>query len=470
MWGGWVRELADRIEAAWRAAAGRSPPRCPRRRRRDRPGHAHGGLAATPMSRIRTSVVEAIVGAGVRADEAERIVDAAWHAPDPVVLARPVTDLRALFAGLADRRNPDRGGDERRSRPDGTDARAPGRRRPRRGLACADDGHPVKPAPDAVHRICRALGVPEARTAVIGDSPADLAMGRAAGVAPGDRRPDRRRRSGDASTPLADLVLDSVAGPPAPDLIPARRASRRLGPSGCRVPVLTVLSFPTLAAATFAEVPAVRGRTVNSYPAAARRDRSGGTSNLMALAARATASAELLTLSEAASVAGVHRDTVRAWCSTGRLAVDRRAAPRRSPSPACGPRPRPGGSAAGRSRKLGPDPRLRHVGGRAQRPPARGAAEPRRGCPAPARVGAVRFGGPRPAVRGGPRQLDAPVPRRPCRPLAVGQRAQASARARRVAERPHRARHLRRWPVCQLRDGRLRGVAQRDGARLSRCL
>ncbi len=40
----------------------------------------------------------------------------------------------------------------------------------------------------------------------------------------------------------------------------------------------------------------------------------------MALAVRATPSVELLTLSEAAVVARVHRDTVRAWCVSGNLA------------------------------------------------------------------------------------------------------------------------------------------------------
>jgi diguanylate cyclase (GGDEF)-like protein len=39
----------------------------------------------------------------------------------------------------------------------------------------------------------------------------------------------------------------------------------------------------------------------------------------MALAARSTPMEDLLTLAEAAAVAHVHRDTVRAWCTTGRL-------------------------------------------------------------------------------------------------------------------------------------------------------
>ena len=44
-------------------------------------------------------------------------------------------------------------------------------------MACA-----VKPAPDMVLHLCRAVGVPPTRTAVVGDSPADLRMARAAGA------------------------------------------------------------------------------------------------------------------------------------------------------------------------------------------------------------------------------------------------------------------------------------------------
>src|SRR5260221_4308236 len=47
---------------------------------------------------------------------------------------------------------------------------------------------------------------------------------------------------------------------------------------------------------------------------------TGAAPSPMALAARpASSAAELITLSEAARVAGVHRDTVRAWCARGDL-------------------------------------------------------------------------------------------------------------------------------------------------------
>jgi len=78
------------------------------------------------------------------------------------------------------------------------------------GLACADDGFPNKPAPDPVLQLCERIGVPPGRTAVVGDSPADLRMGRAAGVA---RTIAVLTGVGDLATlqPLADLVLPSIA-------------------------------------------------------------------------------------------------------------------------------------------------------------------------------------------------------------------------------------------------------------------
>jgi phosphoglycolate phosphatase len=49
-------------------------------------------------------------------------------------------------------------------------------------LVSADDGLPIKPAPDMVLAICRELNIPAATTVVVGDNPDDMRMGRAAGV------------------------------------------------------------------------------------------------------------------------------------------------------------------------------------------------------------------------------------------------------------------------------------------------
>jgi phosphoglycolate phosphatase-like HAD superfamily hydrolase len=75
---------------------------------------------------------------------------------------------------------------------------------------CADDGVPVKPAPDMVRRLCAETCVPVGRAAVVGDSPADLQMGRDAGVGLTVGVLTGVASRADLET-LADVVIDSVA-------------------------------------------------------------------------------------------------------------------------------------------------------------------------------------------------------------------------------------------------------------------
>jgi phosphoglycolate phosphatase len=133
----------------------------------------------------------------------------AWHAPDPVGLAHPLTDLRALFARLHDagRRVGIATSDDRVPTERTLDAL--GLAGTFDGLVCADDGVPVKPARDMVDYLCAHVGIEPRRTAVVGDSPADLQMARAAGAGlvigvltgVGDR---------DHLAPFADIVVPSV--------------------------------------------------------------------------------------------------------------------------------------------------------------------------------------------------------------------------------------------------------------------
>jgi phosphoglycolate phosphatase len=143
------------------------------------PGSA---LAATPMGHLRALAIETLLGAGLSPDAAEAAVAASWDPPDPVALAHPLTDLRALFRGLHARgiRVAVATSDDRAP----TEATLAGL-----GVAdlidaivCADDGLPVKPAPDALLHLCRLLGVQPGAAAMIGDSASDGAMGRAAGA------------------------------------------------------------------------------------------------------------------------------------------------------------------------------------------------------------------------------------------------------------------------------------------------
>ena len=209
MWSGWAVALADALNAATRrsvegplfamlgydAATGIVLP--------------GGGLAATPMARLRERSLEVLIGMGLTDGAAKEALSVAWHAPDPVGLVQPLTDLDDLFGRLhaGDRRIAIATSDDRE--PTERTIAALGLAGAIDALVCADDGVAVKPAPDMVLHLCKEIGVAPGRTAVVGDAPADLQMARAAGaglvigVLTGvGARADLE--------PLADLVIDSV--------------------------------------------------------------------------------------------------------------------------------------------------------------------------------------------------------------------------------------------------------------------
>jgi phosphoglycolate phosphatase len=209
MWGGWAVALAGALTAAtdrpvaealyamlgFDAETGNVLP--------------GGGLAATPMARLRDRTRHVLLTAGVNEFDTERALGTAWHAPDPVASARPLTDLPALFGRL---------------RTAGyqiavatTDDRDPTERTLAAlhiaelidATVCADDGIAVKPLPDMVHHLCAMLGVAPRRTAVVGDTLADLQMARAAGAGLTVAVLTGVGRRADLA-PRADAVIDSV--------------------------------------------------------------------------------------------------------------------------------------------------------------------------------------------------------------------------------------------------------------------
>lgn len=209
MWGGWVDQLARRLEAATGLPLRQGL--YPLLGVEETSGLvlAHGLMAATPMRRIREVVEAYVAEAGAGRAAAAAAVEGAWHAPDPVALAQPVTDLHALLRRLRSRvptfavaTSDDRGPTERTLVALGVAAEFA-------AMSCADDGRPTKPAPDPVLHLCAELGVPPARTAVVGDAPADLRMARAAGAA---RVIAVLTGVGDEAVlaPLADVVLGSI--------------------------------------------------------------------------------------------------------------------------------------------------------------------------------------------------------------------------------------------------------------------
>ena len=170
---------------------------------------AGGGLAATPMARLRDRTREVLVASGLTTAHAERALDAAWHAPDPVASARPVTDLGDLFdrlraggCGIAVATTDDRDPTEQTLAALGIADRID-------ATVCADDGIAVKPAPDMILHLCATLGVAPARTAVVGDTAADLQMGRAAGAGLIVAVLTGVGGRGDLA-PLADVVIASI--------------------------------------------------------------------------------------------------------------------------------------------------------------------------------------------------------------------------------------------------------------------
>ena len=208
MWGGWARGLGERLDATIRrpvsldvfAAIGFDPTT----------GRVSAGapLAIETMAGIEETVARVLRRWCPSIAAARRATEAAWSIPDPVELAVPLADLGELFGRLR--------GDGRRIAVVTTDDRAPtdatlralGVRAAVEAMVCGDDGFPMKPEPDPVVAICQVYGSEPSRVAVIGDTPADIAMGRAAGA--GRVVGVRSGIGRDTDLADADAVIDSV--------------------------------------------------------------------------------------------------------------------------------------------------------------------------------------------------------------------------------------------------------------------
>jgi phosphoglycolate phosphatase-like HAD superfamily hydrolase len=213
MWGGWARGLGDRLDAVIRrpvsldvfAAIGFDPASG-----RVAPG---GELATATMAGIEETVARVLRRWCPSISAARRATEAAWTLPDPVALAVPLGDLRGIFGRLR--------ADGRRIAIVTTDDRGPtlatlrslGVRDDVRAMVCGDDGFAMKPEPDPIFAICQAYQREPDRVLVVGDTPADIAMGRAAGA--GRVIGVRSGLGTDADLRDADGIIDSIA-----DLLP----------------------------------------------------------------------------------------------------------------------------------------------------------------------------------------------------------------------------------------------------------
>ena len=210
MWETWVTDLAARlgsatgraVEADLHRAMGTDP--VSGRVLPDAP------VADSIMPRLRALAVDVARAHGSTEADAEAAVGQAWRPPDPVATAQPLTDLSVLFRALRDagRCVGVVTADDRA--PTKATLKALGVYRLVDAIVCADDDLSPKPAPDMLLHLCREVGVAPSRTAMIGDTPADLLMGLRARAAlvvgvlsgAGDRM---------ALAPLADVLIPGVA-------------------------------------------------------------------------------------------------------------------------------------------------------------------------------------------------------------------------------------------------------------------
>jgi phosphoglycolate phosphatase len=211
MWATWVEELARRLETAAGITLagylfqtlGYDPAT----------GHVVAGshLALDPADEMRAVLAATLRAAGLTSAAAAHAVDVAWFTPDPVATARPLADLPMLFGTLRERGIRIAVATSDDHAPAAATLAGLGVAALVDAIVGADDGLPIKPAPDAVLAICRQLGVDPQRAVMVGDSADDLRMGRAAGaglvvgVTSGVY-------SAELLAPYADVVLPSIAG------------------------------------------------------------------------------------------------------------------------------------------------------------------------------------------------------------------------------------------------------------------
>ena len=182
MWGSWTLIIADRLSAL--SDLPMREPLClamgyDHARRKVL---ADGKLAATPMWQLYNLTVEVVHAQGIDLETAKELVEKAWVIPEPVELAKPFTDTRALFGKLhkqgikiaiatTDDRAPTQAMVDAFDIGDYIET-----------MVCSDDGIKAKPAPDMVLTICQRMGVVPSQVMVVGDTTADLNMARAAGA------------------------------------------------------------------------------------------------------------------------------------------------------------------------------------------------------------------------------------------------------------------------------------------------
>ncbi len=210
MWSGWTRELGARLEVATRrpvagdvfATIGYDPVTNEVR--------AGGPLAIATMAEIHELIAAVLRRWCPNVAAARRLLAEAWFEPDPVARAVPLADLQARFGALrgAGRTIAVATTDDRR--PTEATLAALGVAGDIVAVSCGDDDGPSKPDPELLRGLAARIGLPVGRTAMVGDTIADLRMARDAGAG---RSIGVRGgvASADQLLPVADVLLGSVA-------------------------------------------------------------------------------------------------------------------------------------------------------------------------------------------------------------------------------------------------------------------
>lgn len=209
MWGGWVVYLAEQLQLVSGLDVRQQLCLAMGYDEVHNKVLADGKLAASPMGLLYRLTVEVMQLLGLSAIKAERAVEQAWSVPDPVILARPFTDTRALFSrfhalgikiaiATSDDRAPTQATLEAFHIEEFVST-----------MVCADDGIEAKPAPDMVLAICERLHISSDQVILVADTTADLKMGRAAGVGLNVGTLSGVSNANDL-TPYADVLIESI--------------------------------------------------------------------------------------------------------------------------------------------------------------------------------------------------------------------------------------------------------------------
>ena len=209
MWGGWVVYLAEQLRSVSGLKVQERLYLAMGYDENAKKVLATGKLASRPMSQLYQLTVDVIQSLGLSSREAECIVEKVWCIPDPVMLSKPLSDMRAMFSSLqdhgiqiaiatADDRAPTEAMIEAFDIQEFVAT-----------MACADDGILSKPAPDMVLTICESLKLDPKNVMVIGDTVSDLKMARAAGAGLAVGVLSGVSATKDLS-PYADVLIESI--------------------------------------------------------------------------------------------------------------------------------------------------------------------------------------------------------------------------------------------------------------------